>query len=244
MTPVIECRGLSIYRGGRPVVLDLSLAVPPASWLGVVGANGSGKTSLLRAIGGRLPIAAGECRIGGSDLANDRSARARAVGFAPPSDCLPGALTIGRLLELAGEPLAKQRHRNDRLWAALGIAGLLETRIGAASSGMRQRAAIACAFAEAGAIVLLDEPFNWLDPVAAFDTRAALQAKVASGITLVTALHDLPTLCGFCDAGVMLGEGRAPLRLDTATLRAGARDITAFETQMIAALRGYPGGPA
>lgn len=160
------------------------------------------------------------------------------MGFAPPIEALPPLLTFRTAFELAGERVENQQRRNDQLWSALGIAALLDRTIGEASSGMRQRATIAIAFAAPTSIVILDEPFNWLDPVAAFDTRAALAAKVASGTTLVTALHDLTTLCGFCDRGVVMTDGQATLQLDTDELRGGERDPRGFENGMIAALRG------
>ncbi|MBX3593971.1 ABC transporter ATP-binding protein [Sphingomonas sp.] len=237
MTSALDLVDLRVDRGGRSVVRDLSASVESGHWLGVVGANGSGKTTLLRAVSGRLPIAAGRCAIEGQEMAADRSARANRIGFAPPIERLPGLLTVRALLEIAGEALDRQRDRNADLWAALGIDGLLDRAIGESSSGMRQRAAIALAFARPMPIVVLDEPFNWLDPVAAFDTRAALANLVRAGTTLLTAVHDLTTLCGACDHGVVMAGGAISLELDRETLRAGSRDIDGFEREMIAALR-------
>lgn len=237
MTVAAQLIDVSVHRASRPIVHEFSAIITPASWLGVVGANGSGKTTLLRAVGGRLPIASGRCTIDGLEMAFDRSARAKAIGFAPPIEHLPSLLTIRALLELAGDCIESQQARNDQLWSALGIPGLLDRTIGEASSGMRQRASIALGFATPASIVILDEPFNWLDPVAAFDTRAALAAKVTSGTTLITALHDLATLCGFCDRGILLADGRVTLELERDELREGECDARKFEHGMIAALR-------
>lgn len=237
MTDAVELVEISVCRASRPIVHEFSTSIACSTWLGVVGANGSGKTTLLRAVGGRLPIASGRCRVDGVEMAFNRSARAKVVGFAPPIEHLPSLLTIRNVLELAGNCVETQQRRNDQLWSALGVTGLLDRRIGEASSGMRQRASIALAFATRASIVILDEPFNWLDPVAAFDTRAALANKVESGTTLITALHDLTTLCGFCDRGILLADGRATLRLGKEELREGERDARKFERGMIAALR-------
>lgn len=237
LTPALTLADIRVDRGGRAVVRDISVTVASASWFGVIGANGSGKTTLLRGVAGRLPIAAGRCEIFGEESASDRSARAKAIGFAPPIERLPAALTIGTLLTLAGDPRPIQAHRNQRLWNALGIADLTDRRVGECSSGMRQRAALALAFARPVAIVILDEPFNWLDPVAAFDTRAALAAQVRAGVTLVTALHDLTTLCGYCDAGIVMANGRLSLDLSQSDLRAGKADAERFERELVAALR-------
>lgn len=237
MNDAVELAEISVHRASLRIVHEFSANIARGSWHGVIGANGSGKTTLLRAIGGRLPIAAGQCRINGMETALDRSARAKAIGFAPPVEALPPLLTIRTILELAGDCIDAQQRRNDRLWSALGITGLLDRTVGQASSGMRQRASIALAFATQASIVILDEPFNWLDPVAAFDTRAALADKVASGTTLMTALHDLTTLCGFCDNGIIMADGRATLRLGKKALRQGEGDARRFEHTIIAALR-------
>jgi ABC-type multidrug transport system ATPase subunit len=237
MTDAIAITAIAVNRSGRPIVQDVSAAVAPASWFGVIGANGSGKTTLLRAIAGRLPIASGSCMIFGNEQTHDRSARARAIGFVPPIEHLPALLKVRELLNLAGDPVDVQQVRNAALWHALGIAELLDVPVGECSSGMRQRAALALAFAVPCRIVILDEPFNWLDPVAAFDVRAALAQMVNGGLTLITALHDLTTLCGFCDSGIVLTKGRLSLQLDEPRLRAGQDDAARFERELVAALR-------
>jgi ABC-type multidrug transport system ATPase subunit len=237
MTDAIAITGLTVNRSGRPIVQNISAAIAPASWFGVIGANGSGKTTLLRAIAGRLPVDGGSCMIFGDEQAHDRSARARAIGFTQPIEHLPALLKVHELLGLAGDPVAVQKERNAALWQALGIAELLNVPVGECSSGMRQRAALALAFAVPSRIVILDEPFNWLDPVAAFDVRAVLAGMVNEGLTLITALHDLTTLCGFCDSGIVLSKGRVSLQLDEAKLRAGSNDATHFERELIEALR-------
>lgn len=237
MIPAILISELTVHRSRRAVVEDIFAAVAPATWFGVIGANGSGKTTLLRAIAGRLPIARGRCEIFGKETAGDRSARAKTIGFAPPTDRLPASLRIHELLELAGDSIAVQQQRNQALWQALGIDKLLEVPAGECSTGMRQRGALALAFARPVEIVLLDEPFNFLDPVAAFDTRAALAGMVREGMTLVTALHDLTTLCGFCDNGLVMSKGRVSLQLDTPALRAGQNSAADFERELVTALR-------
>ena len=237
VTLAVELREICVKRVKRTIISKLSVQADAGSWLGIVGANGSGKTTLLRAVAGRLPIASGDCFIGGKEMAGDRSARAKIIGFAPPIEHLPNVLCVRELLELAGEVVEAQQRRNQELWGALDISALLDRTIAECSSGMRQRAAIALAFANPTSLVILDEPFNWLDPVAAFDTRVALETKVRNGTTLLTALHDLATLCSVCDDGVLMTNGTITLELGSDKLLAGSRDIQAFERDMIEALR-------
>jgi ABC-2 type transport system ATP-binding protein len=237
MNAAIDLSDAAVERGGHRVVHDIALAFEPGHWFGLIGANGSGKTSLLRAVCGRLPFASGTCRIGGEDLAHDRAARAARIGFAPPSETLPGALRARDVLALVGGDLDRALANIGDLGAALGLEPLLGRWIADCSAGMRQRVAIASAFAAGHRIVILDEPFNWVDPVAAYDVRQVLRTMVEGGLTLVTALHDLATLTQSCDAGAVLAGGGVVLRFDADALRAATADLAGFERRMTEALR-------
>ena len=103
---------------------------------------------------------------------------------------------------------------------------------------MKQRLAIFLAFLGGPRAVILDEPFTWLDPVCAYDTKQALAELVAKdGLTLVTALHEMATMVGYCHSGVLMREGRIGWRLSEAEMEAGRRDSPGFEAQMIRRLR-------
>jgi len=237
MTSAVLLTGAAVQRGGRRVVHAVDLAVTPGTWCGVIGANGSGKTSLLRALGGRLPFAAGSCRIAGEEVGADRAARAACFGFSPPADKLPDALRGRDILELVGGNIEHVLVRLGPLSQALGLVPLLDRWLGDCSAGMRQRIAIAAAFAGGHAHVILDEPFNWLDPVAIFDLRQVLRQIVDNGLTLITALHDLTTLAAACDTGLMLADGNVAMTLNEDMLRADAQNLQAFERQTIDFLR-------
>lgn len=241
MTAAIHLTGGSVDRSGTRIVHDVDLTVPAGSWFGLIGANGSGKTSLLRALAGRLPFAAGMCVVEGTDVTGDRMARARRFGFAPPADRLPDALRVRDLLKLVGDDVDAACERLGPVHAALGIDQLLHRWVGDCSAGMRQRAAIALAFAGGQSLVILDEPFNWLDPVAAFDLRQALRLRVDRGLTLVTALHDLAILTTACDEGMMLADGRVALAIDRAILVQAAQAPRDFERRTIDLLRSGDG---
>ena len=237
MNAAVHLVGVTVERSGQRVVRAVDLRVAQGSWFGVIGANGSGKTSLLRALAGRLPFAGGSCRLGGEELVADRAARASRFGFAPPPDKLPDALRGREILEFVGGKLEDVRARTGSLHAALGLAPLLDRWIGDCSAGMRQRIAIAAAFAGGHPLVILDEPFNWLDPVAAYDLRQVLREMVDAGLTLMTALHDLGALATTCDAGLMLADGKVAMTLSEDMLEAAGRNPQAFEQQIIVVLR-------
>ncbi|WP_439570837.1 ATP-binding cassette domain-containing protein [Sphingomonas sp.] len=238
MTEALGSTTLSVIRDGVLAVHDISLSIVSGSWFGLIGANGSGKTSYLRAVAGRLELQGGTVRIDGADRTADRTGRAAAIGYAPDAAMLPGALTGRAALGIVAGDSDRALSAIGDIAAALALAPLLDRRIGACSAGQRQRIAIACAFAAGQGIVILDEPFNWLDPVAAYDLRHALAARVADGLTLVTALHDLATLSSACHAGALLTEGCVALELDAAALASARSDPAAFEARTIAHLRG------
>jgi ABC-2 type transport system ATP-binding protein len=230
---------MCVDRGGRYVVTDLSYANDGPGWIGLIGANGSGKTTLLRAFAGRLPIRSGRIALGGVDRTADRAARAALVGFAIDSAMLPDDLTPLQLFAISAE----SKHAVDSpalqgLRAALNIEGFIDWTCGSLSAGMRQRVALLAAFLDLPGIVILDEPFNWLDPLTAYDTKRALRALVmAESMTLITALHDVSTLTAYCSRGILMSAGRIALALEEAELRAGLADPFAFEARVVDRLR-------
>lgn len=236
----IEVRDLVVDHGGFRAVDRADLAVGPGEWLGVVGANGSGKTSLLRAVAGRIEARAGSILVDGVDRTGDRHWRAANIGFAPDAASLPASLSGRELFAILGSetPGATPADPLRGLRLALGFDRFLDWQIGALSAGMRQRLAIFCAFLLRPGAVILDEPFNWLDPVCAFDAKQALRGLVeAEGLTVVTALHEMETLVRHCGSGLLLSDGKVSRRLDRAQLALGARDYAAFEAELIHGLR-------
>jgi len=208
-------------------------------WIGIIGANGSGKTTLLRALAGRLPLAGGRILLDGRDVSRDRAERAQAIGFAPDANMLPEDLSPAELFALAA--FGPERSAADselaQLRAALAIDRFLHRKLGTLSAGTRQRVAIYSAFVNRPAIVILDEPFNWLDPLTAFDCKQALLGLVERGLLLLTALHDVSTLVGYCSRGLLLADGALALAMEAGELAAGRADPVRFEQNIVGHLR-------
>lgn len=243
MSAGVSVRDLSVALGGQPIVRQVSFDAPAGGWFGVLGVNGSGKTTLLRSLAGRLE-GQGSIRIGGEDLVGDRRARGRRIGFMPDQADLPALLTGADLVDLlslsrGGEPgLAREVHE------ALGLGALLGLRIGAMSSGMRQRLAVHSAFIGERPVLVLDEPFNWLDPIAAHDLRGLLRRATEQGRTVITTLHDAAAFVLNCDEGMVLHEGGVLRRYEAGALPALRSDIAAFEADLYAGMTGSGARPA
>ena len=230
------------------MIRDVSLGHSGPGWIGLIGANGSGKTTLLRGVAGRLPVAGGRLRLDGRDVTNDRAVRAKAIGFAPDANMLPDDLSPAELFALAAFRPDREaaEAKLSGLRAALGLDLFLHRKLATLSAGTRQRVAIYSAFVNQPAIVILDEPFNWLDPLTAFDCKQALLGLVGQGLLLITALHDVSTLVGYCTRGLLLADGGLALAMEEAELAAGRSDPTGFEHRIVGHLRpaGAAGNPA
>lgn len=239
MSLPLKIEHLAVDREGVPVVADLSHSIDRPGWTGIVGANGSGKTTLLRALAGRLAVSSGRIAAGGIDYTHDRGGRAEMIGFAVESSMLPADLTPGEIFAIA----ARRRGAVDDpalapLRKALDVDHFINRKCGTLSAGMGQRVALLAAFLDIPGIVILDEPFNWLDPLTAYDVKIALRDLVlAREIALITALHDVTTLTAYCNCGILMAGGRIALVMDEAKLRSGLADPAGFEAYMVARLR-------
>jgi ABC-2 type transport system ATP-binding protein len=229
MSAALSLDDVQVRLGGALIVRGVSFQAVAGEWFGLLGANGSGKTTLLRALNGRLEIDGGHVRLDETEVTGDLAARARRIGFAPPPDSVPLELTGGELIDLLARARGAAMREPRAIYDALDVGWLEPVRLGEMSAGMRQRVCLFCAFIGDPRVVLLDEPFNWLDPVAGVDFKAALRAWTDAGGALVTALHDIAAFATRCDEGVLLHEGRIVKVFERAEIMAGRGDILAFE---------------
>ncbi|WP_299056864.1 ABC transporter ATP-binding protein [uncultured Nocardioides sp.] len=214
----LEVDGVSLRLGDRQVLTDVSLHVPPGRFVGLLGPNGSGKTSLLRCAYRRLRPDAGTVRVDGQDLWTTRpQAVARQVaamtqdpGTAPETTVLETVL-LGRLPHRRGLRAAHDEADLDAAVRALervGALDLADRQVGRLSGGQRQRVLLARTLAQDGRVVLLDEPTNHLDVAHQLDL-VALARRLAhdEGRVVVAALHDLGLAAAHCDALALLHDG-------------------------------------
>ncbi|WP_220038070.1 ABC transporter ATP-binding protein [Curtobacterium sp. MCBD17_032] len=194
--------------------MDVTLTVGPAECVALVGANGSGKSTVLDAIAGLLPLDGGEVRSDGRVLAGlGRSvpAHRRRIGLvAQRSDLFPHRTVLANVA--FGPRAAGRSGREARLTArqaltAVGAADLADRAPGTLSGGQAQRVAIARALAADPAVVLLDEPTSALDVGAREDVRAALRTAV-SGRPSILVTHDPVEVMALADRVVVLEDGR------------------------------------
>jgi len=235
----VGLRGIEVVHAGRRVLRDVHLDVASGEVVALLGASGSGKTSLLRVVAGFVQPSAGRVLVGGRDVTHlptrDRDLGMVAQG-APlqPTRDVGGNLTLP--LDLLGEDDRAQRRRRAEVEArAFGLWGLLRRRPRQLSTGQRAAAATARAVVRPRSALLLDEPAVHLDPV----TRAEVLAQVRTvqrghGTTMLLATNELGVAHALADRVGVLAHGTlaavgtlaelraAPGSLDVADLVGGA----------------------
>jgi ABC-2 type transport system ATP-binding protein len=185
--PAVRARGL-VRRFGATVALDgLSLEIPRGELFGLVGPDGAGKTTFVRALAGLLDLDAGEVRVLGEDPATGR-ARER-IGLMPQQFSLYRDLTVFENLRffsrLFALPRAEFRRRADRLLGITRLAPFVDRRADALSGGMYKKLALACALLHEPELLLLDEPTNGVDPVSRRELWELLHEFVHGGMTVL-----------------------------------------------------------
>jgi len=232
-TAVIETRALTKVYPGDIMALDgLTVAVAPGV-TGLVGANGGGKSTLIKILLGLIPPTKGQAKVLGHDCETSGETIRTLLGYMPEHDCLPPDVTatefVTHLGRMSGLPptVAKERAAES-----LRHVGLHEERyrlIGTYSTGMKQRVKLAQALVGDPRLLLLDEPTNGLDP-AGRTAMLELIARIGAefGISIVVASHLLGEIERICDHLVAIEAGRL-LRADSITSFTQASQVLAVE---------------
>jgi len=199
--------GLSKRYGDIVALRGMTFDVRAGELFGFVGSNGAGKTTTMRIVLGVLTADAGEVRYDGAPLT---LATRRRIGYMPEERGLYPKMRVGEQLEylarLHGMSAAAAR-RATREWAErLGIAVRLGDEVQALSLGNQQRAQLAAALVHDPAVLVLDEPFSGLDPVAVDVMSDVLRERRAAGVPVVFSSHQLDLVERLCDwVGIVSG---------------------------------------
>ncbi len=205
----LELRGLSKSFGIVRALDDCSLTVHEGEIYGFVGSNGAGKTTAMRIALGVLAADAGEVLFDGRPL--DHAARAR-VGYMPEERGLYPRMRVGPqltyLAELHGLDSAAARDAMLQWTDRLGIGGRRGDEVMKLSLGNQQRVQLAAALVHHPSILVLDEPFSGLDPVAVDVMSQVLRDQAAAGVPVIFSSHQLDLVERLCDRVGIIQRGR------------------------------------
>lgn len=207
----LSLRGLTKRYDQREVVHAVDLEVPTGSMYGLVGRNGAGKTTTLSMATGLLRPDAGTAKVCGRDVWQDPLEAKRLLGVLPDGVHLFDRLTGRQLIAYAGLLHGLDREtvggRAQDLLVALDLADAGEQVVADYSTGMRKKIALAAALVHSPALLVLDEPFEAVDPVSASNIRDILAGFVRRGGTVIISSHVMDLVQRLCDHVAIMGEG-------------------------------------
>jgi ABC-2 type transport system ATP-binding protein len=241
-SPVLELTKVDLGYDRRVVVSGANLTMGRGQWIGLVGPNASGKTTVLRGAGGRLCPSRGEIRFLGEAIypVRDRGSAVPACAAAP--DELPSFLTVRQSLEIHASAHGLQRvpEASALLCRELGLGAYENELIRHLSLGTRQKLAVVMALQPAPSLLLLDEIFNGLDIRSALKLKVHLRELVErDGMSILLATHALDVVKGYCDGLVLMDSGRLLRSWNAAQL--AAFDGTAELEQALAGVLAQTG---
>ncbi len=211
-TNALRLAGLTKRFGEKVAVDAVDLTVPAGSFFGLVGPNGAGKTTALSMAVGLLRPDAGTAQIFGTDVWQQPTAAKRLVGVLPDGMAMTERLTGREMLtylgRLHGLPADVVANRVDELLAVLDLDRAERTLILGYSAGMRKKIALASALLGGPRLLVLDEPFEAVDPVSALTIRSILRRFVVGGGSVVLSSHVMPLVEQLCDTVAVMHEGR------------------------------------
>lgn len=208
---ILSIEGIRKEFGRRPAVTDLWLAVPPASIFGLVGPNGSGKTTTLRMCCGLLRPDRGAVHVDGVDVWADLMEAKRRLGVVPDPLLLFERLTGWEQLLHTGAmraiPTAEAASRAEELLSIMGLTASANQQVHSYSHGMRKKLSLAVALLHRPRVLLLDEPFEGVDPGSVVVLRQVLDRFRATGGSVVISSHAMDLVQRHCDHVAIMSLG-------------------------------------
>jgi iron complex transport system ATP-binding protein len=213
----LDVRHISLSYNGHPVVDNLSFTLLPGEVLGLVGPNGCGKTSVIKALSRVMPLRSGSILLDGEEMNHIPHSRlARQIGVVPQNPLIPDSFTVSEVVLLGRNPhlgLLRNESAADLTiaWWAMdrtGILPLAERRMGELSGGEKQRVTIARVLAQEPRAVLLDEPTADLDINHQIEVLELIRDLCnEKHLAVLIALHDLNLAAQYCQRIIMLNKG-------------------------------------
>lgn len=226
MSDALILEGLSKRFGSKIAVDNLFLTVPRGVLFGLVGPNGAGKTTTLSMVTGLLRPDFGTAKVLGHDVWSDPPAAKALMGVMPDGMRLFDRLSGRELLRyvglLRGMAVEDVDRRSSDLLESLGLLADADLVVADYSAGMTKRISLACALLHAPRLLILDEPFESVDPVSGERIREILRGYVRSGGTVVLSSHVMELVQALCDGVGVIAQGHVLAAGPTEQVCAGA----------------------
>lgn len=195
-----------------PVLKDISFDVQPGELVGLIGLNGAGKSTTLNHIIGILRPFSGSISLNGLTLQKEPEEYKKQIAYVPEAPILYDELTLREHIELT--IMAYHLDRNqawekaNKLLKIFRLDNKLDWFPANFSKGMKQKVMICCAFMTDAKLLIVDEPFYGLDPLAVHDLLNLIEEKKEEGVAVLMSTHVLDTAQRYCDRFVLLADGK------------------------------------
>jgi len=207
----LRVSGLMKTFSQKVAVAGIDLVVPAGSFFGLVGPNGAGKTTTLSMATGLLRPDAGSVQVHGIDVWQDPVAAKRMIGNLADGvrlfDRLTGEQLITYTAMMFGVPRTEIARRVSDLLDMMDLREGAGTIVADYSAGMTKKIALACALVHAPRLLVLDEPFESVDPVSAANIEDVLRGYTASGGTVIVSSHSMDLVQRMCDHVAVIANG-------------------------------------
>lgn len=195
-----------------PVLKKVSLDVQPGELVGLIGLNGAGKSTTLNHIIGLLQPFSGEITLNGLTLQTNPNEYKKQIAYVPETPILYDELTLREHLELTMDAYGLNHdeawQRATKLLKLFRLDNKLDWFPANFSKGMKQKVMICCAFMTDAKLLIVDEPFYGLDPLAVHDLLDLIEEKKQAGVAVLMSTHVLDTAQRYCDRFVLLANGQ------------------------------------
>jgi Cu-processing system ATP-binding protein len=203
---MIEFAGVTKRFGKSEVLRGVDLTVERGRVLGLVGPNGTGKTTLIKLLLRLAHPTSGVIRVGGVALSDDESYRAR-IGYMPQIARLPDNLTAAELFAFLRDLRGGAAPCDERLIESFGLGEYLDKPLRVLSGGTRQKVNAAMALLFEPSVLVLDEPTAGLDPLSSATLKDEILTRRANGATVLVTSHVMAELEELCDDVAFLIDG-------------------------------------
>ncbi|MCS4483950.1 ABC transporter ATP-binding protein [Gleimia sp. 6138-11-ORH1] len=242
--PALEMRNLSKVFGNTIAVGNVNLRIPKGSFFGVVGPNGAGKTTSLNMATGLLIPDQGTVFINGIDIWANPAEAKPLLGVMPDGlrlfDRLSGPALVSYFGMLRGLSKTEAENRAVSLIEVLGLTEAGNKLVADYSAGMTKKVTLACALVHNPEVLVLDEPFEAVDPISAATITEILNNFVAHGGTVVLSSHVMETVQKLCTHVAIYNQGRILAAGTTAEVAAGM-DLGERFAQLIGGVKSAEG---
>ena len=206
--------------GGKRAVDDLSLRIAPGQIYGFIGHNGAGKTTTIKACCGIMSFDSGEVYIDGRSIKSEPLECKRVLAYIPDNpdmyDFMTGAAYLNFICDVFAVPQAERRERIRRYAGLFELTDDLGSPVSSYSHGMKQKLAVISALVHAPKLIIMDEPFVGLDPVASHKLKGLMREHCDAGGAIFFSTHVLEVAEKLCDMVAIIKSGRL--------IRAGTMD--------------------